>query len=131
MAAPNNNVEPRVSFLYGTSTEQTSAYYSSVVNAIYTGTTSVTAVNNGSYCALAAKVPDTLTTNTFTMDIYRAGVVAGDRMTFTIQCVDGYSGNFSSGGGFNTTSRTYDGLRFFASAGNISMTATVYGYRTA
>ena len=115
-----------MSFYKGTSTEQTANYYSSVINASYLGTSSVTAVNNGSYAVLAAKVSDTATLSSFVLDVHNVG--ASGRPTFQVQFCDSYNGAFSSGGGLLTAAETYTGVRFFVSSGNIAMKAQVFGY---
>lgn len=128
LLAHTNGSAPRMSFYYSTSTEQTTGYYSSVVNASYLGTSSITAVNNNAYIQLSTAC-DNIGSSGFSVDILQVGYSA--RGQALIQFNDAFNANFSSGGGIATVTRTYDGVRFFMSAGNISMTASVYGYRKA
>lgn len=126
ITALSNGAQPRVSFYYSTSTEQTTTYYSAFAAPKYDGTTSVVAVNNGSYINLASEC-DSIGASGFVLDVLNIGTStrAAIQGTFT----NAYNSQFCSGGGLVATNRTYDGLRFFMSVGNISMTASVYGYK--
>lgn len=121
-----NGAVPRMLFYYSTSTEQATTYYSAVTNSIYNGTSNMTAVNNGAFISLGAAC-DNIGASSFAIDIFQVG--SSGRGTVNIQYVDGFNGSFSSGGGLVATTRIYDGIKFFMSAGNLSMTASLYGYR--
>lgn len=124
--AHTNGAAPRMTFFYSTSTEQTSTYYSGVTNAIYSGGNNNVAVNNGSYIQLGTAT-DNISMSNFSLDIHQVG--SSGKGSVLIQYNDAYSGYFASGGGFVNTTRTYDGMKFFMSSGNISMTGSLYGYR--
>lgn len=126
LTAVTNGALPRMLFYYGTSTEQATGYYSAVTNSIYNGTSNITAVNNGAYIGLGSAA-DNVGDSGFTIDI--VGVGSAGKGAVTISYIDAYNGAFSSGGGLASVSQTYTGVKFFMSAGNIAMTATVYGYR--
>lgn len=126
MTAATNGAVPRMTFFYSTSTEQTTTYYSSVTNSIYNGTSNLTSVNNGAFIALGAAC-DNLGLSSFSIDIHQVG--ASGRGAVLIQYNDAYNGSWASGGGLVATTRIYDGIKFFMSTGNLSMTASVYGYR--
>lgn len=126
LTAATNGAIPRMTFYYGTNTEQTSGYYSAVTNSIFNGTSNLTSVNNGAYISLGAAA-DNIGDSGFAIDIL--GVGSAGKGTVTIQYVDAYNGSFASGGGLVSVSQTYTGVKFFMSTGNIAMTATVYGYR--
>jgi hypothetical protein len=124
--AHTNGAIPRMSFYYSTSTEQTTTYYSSVTNSIYNGTSNITSVNNGAFMSLGAAC-DNIGASSFSLDIHRVGL--SGRGTVLIQYVDAYNGSWAAGGGLVATDRTYEGFKLFMSAGNISMTGSLYGYR--
>jgi hypothetical protein len=124
--AHTNGAIPRMSFYYSTSTEQTTGYYSAVTNSIYNGTSNITSVNNGAFMSLGAAC-DNIGASSFSLDIHRVGL--SGRGTVLIQYVDAYNGSWAAGGGLVATDRTYDGFKLFMSAGNISMTGSLYGYR--
>lgn len=126
LTAATNGALPRMTFYYGTNTEQTTTYYSAVTNSIFNGTSNLTSVNNGAYIGLGAAC-DNIGDSGFVIDIL--GVGSAGKGTVNIQYVDAYNGSFASGGGLVGTSQTYTGVKFFMSVGNIAMTATVYGYR--
>ena len=126
--AHTNGSQPRMSFLYSTSTEQTTGYYSAMNMAAAGGTTTVTAVNNGAYIALMAAC-DNISGSSFSMDVHQVGATSVRGPNMLIHSQDNYTGAFGAGGALNINSRAFDGLRFFMSAGNISMTASVYGYK--
>lgn len=126
LTAVTNGAIPRMSFYYGTSTEQTTGYYSAVTNNIFNGTSNLTAVNNGAYIGLGAAC-DNVGDSGFTIDIL--GVGSAGKGAVNIQYIDAYNGSFASGGGLASVSQTYTGVRFFMNTGNIAMTATVYAYR--
>lgn len=128
LTAHTNGALPRMLFYYSTSTEQTTTYYSSVTNSIYNGTSNLTSVNNGAYIGLGAAA-DSIAASGFSLDVLQVG--SSGRAGVLIQYNDAYNGAWSNGGGLVATTRTYDGIKFFMSTGNISMTATVYGYRKA
>ena len=128
VTAATNGALPRMLFYYSTNTEQATTYYSAVTNNIYNGTSNMTAVNNGAYIGLGAAC-DNIGSSGFSLDILRVG--ASGRGTVNIQYIDAYNGSFAAGGGLVATTRTYDGVKFFMSTGNIAMTASVYGYRKA
>ena len=128
LTAVTNGSQPRLSFFYSTSTEQTSSYYSAVTNTLYNSTSTITAVNNLGYIALGSGA-DNLGDSGFTIDIL--GVGSAGKAIVNISYVDAYNGAFSSGGGLVNASQTFDGMKFVMSSGNISMTATLYGYRKA
>ena len=128
LTAVTNGALPRMTFYYGTSTEQASLYYSAVTNVVYNGTSSITAVNNGGYIGLGAAC-DNLGSSTFSMDIHNIGTSTNPNVL--VAYADGYSGAWSHGGGLINTARTYTGVNFKMSTGNIAMVATVYGYRKA
>lgn len=124
--AHTNGAIPRMSFYYSTSTEQITTYYSAVTNSIYNGTSNITSVNNGAFMSLGAAC-DNIGASSFSLDIHRVGL--SGRGTVNIQYNDAYNGSWASGGGLVGTDRTYDGFKLFMSAGNISMTGSLYGYR--
>lgn len=124
--AHTNGAAPRMTFFYSTNTEQTSTYYSGVTNAIYTGGNNNVVINNGAYIQLGSAT-DNISMSNFSLDIHQVG--SSGRGSVTIQYNDAYSGHFAAGGGYVATTRTYDGIKFFMSSGNISMTGSVYGYR--
>jgi len=124
--AHTNGANPRLSFYYSTSTEQTTTYYSSVTNSIFNGTSNLSSVNNGAYIQLGAAA-DNISMSGFSIDIYQVG--SSGRAAVVIQYNDAYNGSWASGGGLVATTRTYDGMKFVMSTGNISMTASLYGYR--
>lgn len=124
--AHTNGAIPRMLFYYSTSTEQATTYYSAVTNSVYNGTSNITAVNNGAFISLGASC-DNIGASSFSLDIHRVGLAG--RGTVNIQYNDAYSGSWASGGGLVGTDRTYDGFKLFMSAGNISMTGSLYGYR--
>lgn len=124
--AHTNGAAPRMTFFYSTNTEQTSTYYSGVTNAIYTGGNNAVVVNNGAYIQLGSAT-DNISMSSFSLDIHQTG--SSGRGSVLIQYSDAYSGHFAAGGGYVATTRTYDGMKFFMSSGNISMTGSVYGYR--
>lgn len=126
--AHTNGAQPRVSLLYSTSTEQTTGYYSAMNMAAAGGTSAITAVNNGAYVALMAAC-DNISGSSFSMDVHQVGATSVRGPNFLIQAQDNYTGAFGSGGALNINARAFDGLRFVMSTGNISMTASVYGYR--
>lgn len=126
ITAATNGALPRMTFYYGTNTEQVTTYYSAVTNSIFNGTSNLTSVNNGAYIGLGAAC-DNIGDSGFVVDIL--GVGSAGKGTVNIQYVDAYNGSFASGGGLVGTSQTYTGVKFFMSTGNIAMTATVYGYR--
>jgi len=126
LTAATNGALPRMTFFYSTNSEQTTTYYSAVTNSIYNGTSNLTAVNNGAYIGLGAAA-DNIGSSGFSLDILRVG--SSGRGTVNIQYIDAYNGSFASGGGLVATTRTYDGVKFFMSTGDIAMTASVYGYR--
>ena len=126
LTAATNGALPRMTFYYGTNTEQTTTYYSAVTNSIFNGTSNLTSVNNGAYIGLGAAC-DNLGDSGFVIDIL--GVGSAGKGTVNIQYVDAYNASFASGGGLVGTSQTYTGVKFFMSTGNIAMTATVYGYK--
>lgn len=128
LTAATNGANVRLSFYYSTSTEQTTTYYSGVNQASYAGTNAVVAVNNGAYIQLGSAA-DSIGSTAFALDIYNVG--SSGRASVAIQYIDGYNGGFASGGGLVATTRTYDGMKFIMSSGNISMTASLYGYRKA
>lgn len=128
LTAATNGALPRMLFYYSTSTEQATTYYSAVTNSIFIGTSNLTAVNNGAYIGLGAAT-DNLGLCSFSIDIHQVG--SSGRGAVVIQYNDAYNGSWASGGGLVATTRTYDGVKFFMSTGNISMTASVYGYRKA
>lgn len=129
MNAHTNGAQPRMSLYYSTSTEQATGYYSAMnMSGSTTGTNVVTAVNNGAYVALAAAC-DSISGSSFSMDVGQVGATSVRGPNFVIQFQDNYTGAFGAGGALNINSRAFDGLRFFMSTGNISMTASVYGYR--
>lgn len=128
-ASHTANVDPLMRFYYGTSTEETATYYSATNNAAVSGASAVTAVNNGSSIRLGNKSGDTGNFSTFTMDIIGAGFANETACTF--QFINRYDSQVSNGAGWVDTSRTYTGVNFFMSSGNITMTAEVYGYRKA
>ena len=121
-----NGSLPRMTFYYGTSTEQITLYYSAVINVIYTGTSSITAVSNGTHIGLGAAC-DNLGSSTFSMDIHNIG--SSTNPNCVVAYADGYSGAWSHGGGLINVSRAYTGVNFKMSTGNIAMVASVYGYR--
>ena len=123
-----NGTALRMTFLYSTSSEQTTTYYSAAMQAKAAGTSTVVAVNNGAYIQLADQT-DSLGFSSFAIDFMNVGASARSQITF--QAADGYNGWFLSGGGLVATTRIYDGVKFFQSTGNISMTASIYGYRKA
>ena len=86
----------------------------------------MTAVNNGAFLSLGAAC-DNIGASGFSLDILQVG--SSGRATVNIQYVDAFNGSFASGGGLVATTRTYDGMKFFMSSGNLSMTASLYGYR--
>jgi hypothetical protein len=124
--AHTNGSIPRLLFYYGTSTEQASTYYSGVMNALYNGTSNVTSVNNGAFISIGAAC-DNVSMSTVSIDFHGFGI--SGRPSCLIQSTDAYSGGFGSGGGYVNTTQTYTGFKMFMSAGNISMTGTLYGYR--
>jgi hypothetical protein len=126
LTAATNGAVPRMTFFYSTSTEQTTTYYSAVTNSIFNGTSNLTSVNNGAFISLGAAC-DNLGLSSFSLDIHQVGL--SGRGNVLIQYNDAYNGSWAAGGGLVATTRTYDGVKFFMSAGNISMTASVYGYR--
>jgi hypothetical protein len=126
LTAATNGALPRMTFYYGTNTEQITTYYSGVTNSIFNGTSNLTSVNNGAYIGLGAAA-DNIGDSAFVIDIL--GVGSSGKGTVNIQYVDAYNGSFASGGGLVGTTRTYTGVKFFMSTGNIAMTATVYGYK--
>jgi len=128
LTAATNGALPRMTFFYSTNTEQTTTYYSAVTNSIYNGTSNLTAVNNGGHIGLGAGC-DNLGLSSFSLDIHQVG--SSGRGAVLIQYNDAYNGSWASGGGLVATTRTYDGVKFFMSTGNIAMTASVYGYRKA
>ncbi len=128
LTASTNGALPRMLFYYSTSIEQATTYYSAVTNSIYNGTSNLTSVNNGAFIGLGAAT-DNIGSSSFSIDIYQVG--SSGRGAVVIQYNDAYNGSWASGGGLVATTRTYDGVKFFMSAGNISMTASVYGYRKA
>jgi len=128
LTAHTNAALPRMLFYYATSTEQASGYYSAVTNSIFNGTSNLTAVNNGAFIALGAAA-DNVGTSGFSIDVLQVG--SSGRGMVLIQYSDAYNGSWANGGGIVTTTRTYDGIKFFMNTGNISMTANVYGYRKA
>lgn len=128
LTAHTNGANCRLSFLYSTSTEQTTTYYSAVTNSIFNGTSNLSSVNNGAYIQLGAAA-DNLGLSSFSIDLHQVG--SSGRGAVVIQFNDAFNGSWAAGGGLVATTRTYDGLRFVMSAGNISMTASVYGYRKA
>jgi len=117
-----------MSLYYSTSTEQTASYYSAMNMVTAAGTSSIAAVNNGSYINLA-NACDSISGSSFSMDIGQVGATSVRGPNFVIQSQDNYTAAFGSGGGLCAYSRAFDGLRFFMSSGNISMTASVYGYK--
>lgn len=126
--AHTNGSQPRFQWLYGTTTAQATTYYSSTINAFASGGTSVTAVNNGAYVAMGPAA-DSIAGSSFVIDFMQCGYSARANCVFIYQ--DNYDGAFCSGGALVGTTRTYDGVKFYMAAGNISMTASVYGYRKA
>lgn len=126
LTAHTNGSIPKLLFYYGTSTEQASTYYGAVMNALYNGTSSVTSVNNGASISLSQSC-DNLGMSSFSIDFHACGYSA--KASSVIQFSNAYDGAFSSGGGYVNTTRTYDGFKLFMSAGNISMTGSLYGYR--
>lgn len=128
LTAHTNAALPRMLFYYSTSTEQASTYYSAVTNSIFNGTSNLTVVNNGAFIGLGAAC-DNIGTSGFSIDVLQVG--SSGRGMVLIQYNDAYNGSWANGGGIVATTRTYDGIKFFMSIGNISMTANVYGYRKA
>ena len=126
VTAHTNGSVPRLLFYYGTSTEQASTYYGGVINALYNGTSNVTSVNNGASIPLTQSC-DNLGMSSCSIDFHACGYSA--RASCLTQFSNAYDGAFSSGGGYVNTTQTYTGFKLFMSAGNISMTGSLYGYR--
>ena len=129
LTANTNASLARYQFLYSTSTAQNSGNYGAALEIYPAGGVAVqqsVGVANGTYLPLTV-LTDNLGYSSFVMDIYQAG--SSGRASTTFQTQQAYTGAGGFGSGLTTTTRTYDGILFFMSTGNISMTATVYGYR--
>ena len=115
---------PQIQFRYAGPTTQAAAYYSGIQGITYLGgETTVFRNNQGmGYLGIACDA----TSN-------GSGVVTFNRLSanpnYVCQFNDYQNLNWSSGGGTCTTSRTYTGFLLSMSAGNISVTASLYGMK--
>jgi len=126
MTSHGNGFIPQIQFRYAGPTTQTTTYYSGIVGATYTGTNTNRNVNNGTVGYIGNGC-DNLGNGNGIVNIARTSA----QIAYTCQFSDYYNAVWSQGGGYVTTSRTYTGFALSMSSGNISVTATLYGYRKA
>lgn len=123
MTSHGNGATPQIQFRYAGPTTQSTGYYSGIVGATYTGTNTNKNVNNGAI-GYIGNACDNLGNGNGFLHIARTSA----QVAYTCQFSDYYNAVWSQGGGYVTTSRTYTGFLLSMSTGNISVTASLYGY---
>ena len=124
MTAHTGGAIPQVQFRYAGPSTQITGYYSGIAAGDYLGANVNRNVNNGAIGYIGYACDNAANGN---------GIVNFARLNaqaaYTCQFSDYHNGTWSNGGGYTITSRTYTGFLLSMSTGNISVTATLYGYR--
>lgn len=116
----------QLQFRYAGPTTETAGYYGSSFQSVYTGSTSVTGVNNAAQGTLCDDTGDSPQGTTAVINFNGVGN-ASEKPTYY-----GHASNFPGSGqqlfnAINTTARTYTGFLLKSSSSNITGAVSIYG----
>jgi hypothetical protein len=114
-------------FRYSGPTTQATTYYSSVASAIYNETSTIKGITNGTHARISESC-DNLGQSSAVIEFTQVRNTSLNPTVLT-QFSNAYAGSFETGGGYANTQRAYTGFLLSMSSGNISVTASLYGYR--